>query len=111
MSKVTLKVKKCINSLQNHLPCCHSTLCALCSSHTAAHNSNSYVLDAALQSLFISVPLEVKYVEKQFKNTVDLWNYPLNGSFKDIYIYNSYASSQKFKDRCAAKPSYDPRQN
>lgn len=59
----------------------------------------------------ISVPLEVKYVEIQFKNAVDLWNYPLNGSFKDDHIYNNYASLQKFKDRCVAKSSYDPRQN
>lgn len=86
-------------------------MCIVRFPYTAARNPKCYILDAALQSLSISVPLEVKYAENQFKNTVHLWNYPLNGSWKDVYIYNSYAPSQKCKDRCVAKPSYDPRQN
>lgn len=62
--------------------------------HTAARNSTCYSVDAALQSLCTSLPSEVRYVANQFKNTVDLWNYPLNESHKDIYIHNSFASLQ-----------------
>lgn len=72
-------------------------MCIVRFPYTAARNSNSHVLDAASQSLFLSVPLEVKCVEDQFKNTVYLWNYPLNGSCKDVYIYNSYVSLQSLK--------------
>lgn len=62
--------------------------------HTAACNSSSYSVDAALQSLCTPLPLEVRYVVNQLKNTIDLWNYPLNESHKDFYIHNSYASLQ-----------------